>query len=100
MLLDYVTLLPQSEVQHRVGLPWETNETIEIPVPAVTAEYPRGKQASYESQNPVDVKQYGPTTPGPLGWVVGGRSGDKASDANVYELPNLLFYWTPLINNM
>jgi hypothetical protein len=31
----------------------------------------------------VDLKKYGPTTRGPLGWIVGGRSGDKASDANV-----------------
>jgi hypothetical protein len=49
-------------------------------------EYPRGKQTSYETKDPVDLKKYGPTTRGPLGWVVGGRSGDKASDANVYVL--------------
>jgi hypothetical protein len=53
-------------------------------------EYPRGKQTSYETKDPVDVKQYGPTTRGPLGWVVGGRSGDKASDANVYGVRTIL----------
>jgi hypothetical protein len=79
----YVTLLPQSEVQHRVVLPWNNNKNIDIPPSPTMAEYPRGKQNSYETKDPVDLKRYGPTTRGPLGWVVGGRSGDKASDANV-----------------
>ncbi|KAF2840323.1 DUF1446-domain-containing protein [Patellaria atrata CBS 101060] len=77
----YVTLLPQSEVIHRVILPW-LEKTINIPVCAVTKEYPRD-QPSYETRDPVDLKNYGPTTRGPMGWIVGGRSGDKASDANV-----------------
>lgn len=78
----YVSLLPQSEVQHRVVLPWLDNKSIDIRPSANMKEYPRD-QPSYETSNPVDLKQYGPTTRGPLGWVVGGRSGDKASDANV-----------------
>jgi hypothetical protein len=45
-------------------------------------EYP-SDQPSYETKDPVDLKKFGPTTRGPLGWIVGGRSGDKASDANV-----------------
>ncbi|KAH8680030.1 hypothetical protein BGZ60DRAFT_445451 [Tricladium varicosporioides] len=77
----YVTLLPQSEVNHRVCLPWE-DRTIEIPVTPKTQEFPRN-QLSYETSNPIDLKRFGPTTRGPLGWIVGGRSGDKASDANV-----------------
>jgi hypothetical protein len=74
----YVTLLAQSEVQHRVVLPWDNNKTLDILPPTTTETYPRN-QPSYETKDAVDLKQYGPTTRGPLGWVVGGRSGDKAS---------------------
>ncbi|KAI6783656.1 uncharacterized protein J7T54_005685 [Emericellopsis cladophorae] len=77
----YVTLLPQSEVKHRVELPW-MGKSIDIPVQNNVTTYPRD-QKSYECARPVDLTSYGPTTRGPLGWVVGGRSGDKASDANV-----------------
>lgn len=78
----FVTLLPQSEVRHQVELPW-AGKSIPIPVQKnVRADYPRD-QKSYETSDPVDLASFGPTTRGPLGWVVGGRSGDKASDANV-----------------
>lgn len=76
----YVTLLPQSEVKHKVELPW-LNRSIDIPVQNNVTTYPRD-QKSYETANAVDLDSFGPTTRGPLGWVVGGRSGDKASDAN------------------
>lgn len=78
----FVTLLAQSEVKHRVELPW-AGKSIDIPVQKNTrADYPRD-QKTYETANAVDLAEFGPTTRGPLGWVVGGRSGDKASDANV-----------------
>lgn len=78
----YVTLLPQAEVKHRVELPW-LGESVDIPVQKnIAAAYPRD-QKSYETADAVDLGSFGPTTRGPLGWVVGGRSGDKASDANV-----------------
>ncbi|KAM0272913.1 hypothetical protein ACHAQH_008497 [Verticillium albo-atrum] len=78
----YVTLLPQSSVKHRVELPW-ASRGIDIPVQQnVRVDYPRD-QKSYETHDPVDFAAFGPTTRGPLGWIVGGRSGDKASDANV-----------------
>lgn len=78
----YVTLLPQAEVQHRVVLPWQSNTVVDISPCQNTVDYPRD-QPSYDTKDPVDLKEFGPTTRGPLGWVVGGRSGDKASDANV-----------------
>lgn len=78
----YVTLLSQSDIQHRVVLPWENNKTICVPPCSNMKEYARD-QPSYETKDAVDLKTYGPTTRGPLGWIVGGRSGDKASDANV-----------------
>lgn len=78
----YVTLLAQSEVQHRVVLPWENNKVLDIAPCENTVDYPRD-QPSYETKGAVDLDSFGPTTRGPMGWVVGGRSGDKASDANV-----------------
>jgi hypothetical protein len=78
----YPTLLEQSHVQHRVVLPWESERVIEVRPAAQMIDYQRD-QPSYDTKDPADLSQYGPTTRGPLGWVVGGRSGDKASDANV-----------------
>ncbi|KAF2635233.1 DUF1446-domain-containing protein [Massarina eburnea CBS 473.64] len=77
----YVSLLPQTEVHHRVVLPW-LNKTLDIRPSTEMVEYPRD-QPSYETSNAVPLKSFGPTTRGPMGWVVGCRSGDKASDANV-----------------
>ncbi|KAI9873536.1 MAG: hypothetical protein M1823_007896, partial [Watsoniomyces obsoletus] len=81
----WAALLPQSEVQHSVELPWLGQS---IPVPAANTCKDYGKtydtrQWSYETPDPVDLASFGPTTRGPLGWVVMGRSGDKASDCNV-----------------
>ncbi|CAK7228054.1 hypothetical protein SBRCBS47491_006774 [Sporothrix bragantina] len=77
----WVALLPQDVVQHRAILEWN-NQIIDIPPPKVTQVYGR-RQNSYETDSPVDLSTFGPTTRGPLGWVVLGRSGDKASDANI-----------------
>jgi hypothetical protein len=79
----YVTLLDQTKVKHTVFLPWKTeNQSIDIPASPNMQVYARD-QPSYETSSAVDLKSFGPTTRGPLGWIVGGRSGDKASDANV-----------------
>lgn len=78
----WVALLPQSVIEHKAILEWENDRVIDIPAPKVTQAYPR-KQNSYETDSPVDLSTFGPTTRGPLGWVVMGRSGDKASDANI-----------------
>ncbi|KAI0150312.1 hypothetical protein GGR57DRAFT_504644 [Xylariaceae sp. FL1272] len=75
------TLLPQSVIKQRVCLEW-SDETIDIAVPQKTQEY-SGQQPSYETKDPVDLCHFGPTTRAPLGYVVLGRSGDKASNANV-----------------
>ncbi|KXL44419.1 hypothetical protein M433DRAFT_155056 [Acidomyces richmondensis BFW] len=81
----WAALLPQSEVTHAVNLMW-ASQSINIPVPTCMQEYGYSReerQWSYETRNPVSLDIFGPTTRGPLGWVVLGRSGDKASDANV-----------------
>ncbi|KEF53689.1 uncharacterized protein A1O9_10089 [Exophiala aquamarina CBS 119918] len=81
----WAALLPQSEVKHSVELPWLQQS---IPVPPAMSCKDYGKtyntrQWSYETLAPVALESFGPTTRGPLGWVVMGRSGDKASDCNV-----------------
>ncbi|KXJ86085.1 hypothetical protein Micbo1qcDRAFT_126833 [Microdochium bolleyi] len=75
------TLLAQDEIRQRAVLEW-SGETIDIPAPKETGEFSK-QQPSYDTADPVDLSNFGPTTRGPLGWVVMGRSGDKASDANV-----------------
>lgn len=80
----FVTLIPQSACRHRVHLLFgdESSRTpIDIALPPQTATY--GAQESYDTRNPVDLSSFGETVEAPLGWVALGRSGDKASDANV-----------------
>jgi hypothetical protein len=75
----YVTLLPQSDVEHRVHL-WDESSFVIPPPP---------KSKTYSAQQPSQqatekrVTDFGPTTRGPLGWIVHARSGDKGSNANV-----------------
>ena len=61
----YVTLLPQSEVKHKVELPW-LGRSIDIPVQKNVTTYPRD-QKSYETENSVNVSSFGPRTRGPRG---------------------------------
>jgi hypothetical protein len=77
----WAALLPQSEVQHRINLLW-ADKAVDIPPTLNLRQYDE-RQWSYETKNPVPLTSFGPTTRGPLGWIVLGRSGDKASDANV-----------------
>ncbi|KAK5166613.1 uncharacterized protein LTR77_008156 [Saxophila tyrrhenica] len=74
-------LLPQSEVQHRVHMLW-SGDVIDMPAPTNTSKHKR-QQPSYETEGAVDLSKYGETVRAPLGKVVLGRSGDKASDCNV-----------------
>ena len=80
----WAALLPQSAVKHSVELPW-LQKSIEVPSASNCKEYGKTyatRQWSYETKDPVDLESFGATTRGPLGWVVLGRSGDKASDCN------------------
>ncbi|KAJ5102412.1 hypothetical protein NUU61_004634 [Penicillium alfredii] len=84
----YVSLLPQSAVQHRVHLPWKptaSTQIVDIPPPPRTQIYPsrQPSQPTTHTDIMVDLQRdFGPTTRGPLGWIVHARSGDKGSDAN------------------
>ncbi len=83
----YVTLIPQSACNHRVHFLYDGKKSIDIPLPPKTAEY--GRQVSYDTKNPVPLESFGETVMAPLGYVALGRSGDKASDANVgFFVPN------------
>ncbi|KAF2217291.1 hypothetical protein CERZMDRAFT_109051 [Cercospora zeae-maydis SCOH1-5] len=81
----YVTLLPQIEVDHRVHL-WD-GSNFDVPPPQETKTYPKNQPnfptTLVEEQVDLSANPFGPTTPGPLGWIVHARSGDKGSNANV-----------------
>lgn len=77
----WVTLFPQSEINHQVHLLYNNGEITNMGYPIKTQTYPR-QQPSYETRKPVDLLSFGETVRAPLGYVVLGRSGDKASDAN------------------
>lgn len=75
----YVTLLPQSDVEHKVHL-WDGSE-FDIPPPDKAKTFPAQQPSQAVTANPVE--DFGPATRGPLGWIVHARSGDKGSNANV-----------------
>ncbi|KAL2869179.1 uncharacterized protein BJX67DRAFT_370847 [Aspergillus lucknowensis] len=76
----YVTLLPQEDIKHRVHLPFKNNTILDIAPPPKTATYPPRQPSQSLTTHP--STDFGPTTPGPLGWLVHARSGDKGPDAN------------------
>ncbi|KAL5338273.1 hypothetical protein BJX70DRAFT_408710 [Aspergillus crustosus] len=76
----YVTLLPQEDITHTVYFASKNKKTIAIPPPPKTKTYPPRQPSQALTTNP--KKCFGPTTPGPLGFVVHARSGDKGPDAN------------------
>lgn len=78
----FVSLIPQSAYNHRVHFLYSSLPSLTIDAPQNTKVYP-SLQPSYDTSNPVPLSQFGPTETAPLGYVVLGRSGDKASDANV-----------------
>ncbi|KAF4770742.1 hypothetical protein HAV15_013197 [Penicillium sp. str.  len=74
----FVTKFPQSLINHRIHL--HDGRTIDIALPSTfESRIPAPAQLSAH----VDVGSFGPTTRGPLGWIVHSRSGDKGSNANV-----------------
>ncbi|KAK6431388.1 hypothetical protein LTR95_012452 [Oleoguttula sp. CCFEE 5521] len=75
----YVTLLPQSSVEHKVHR-WDGTETTIDPPPA-TKTWP-SQQPSHPSTISPKL-DFGHITRGPLGSIVHARSGDKGSNANV-----------------
>lgn len=77
----FVSILPQDQANHICHLPFRgTSISIEPPRDTKPFLY---EQPSYETENPADLSVFGPTTAGPLGWIVHARSGDKGSDCNV-----------------
>lgn len=76
----YVTLLPQSAIQHRAHL-WD-GQILDIPPPPQTKTFPAQQPSEPEARN-LKSTNFGKTVRGPLGWIVHARSGDKGSNANV-----------------
>ncbi|EEH18551.1 hypothetical protein PABG_07611 [Paracoccidioides brasiliensis Pb03] len=78
----YVTLIPQTDVQHQAHLPW-LNKTIDIAPPPESKVWPYPQPSQPTTASPANLStDFGPTTRGPLGWIAHARSGDKGSDAN------------------
>jgi hypothetical protein len=77
-----VALIPQNVCKHRVHCLFGDGAVIDVPTPNRTEPYQK-QQPSYETTNPATLADFGETKQAPLGYVVLGRSGDKASDANV-----------------
>ncbi|CAI6339483.1 unnamed protein product [Periconia digitata] len=77
----WVTLLPQTELPLKVHFEWDNKKSLELPAPRVTKQYSR-QQESYDTASPADLCSFGETVRAPLGYIVAGRSGDKASDCN------------------
>lgn len=75
----YVTLLPQSEVQHKVH--FNGQDTI-VPPPPTTHVYAERQPSKEAPSISVDLDKFGPTVRAPLGTIVHARSGDKGSDCN------------------
>lgn len=77
----FVTVLPQDQVNHTCHLPFKgVSIPIKSPLDTVPFLY---EQPSFETKDRVDLSSFGPTTRGPIGWIVHARSGDKGSDCNV-----------------
>ncbi|RDW77748.1 hypothetical protein BP6252_05801 [Coleophoma cylindrospora] len=77
----WAALLKQDEINHKVQFLWD-GQSVDVP-PSKIMELYTTRQWSYETKDPLPLSSFGPTTRGPLGWRVLGRSGDKASDANI-----------------
>ncbi|EER26942.1 hypothetical protein D8B26_002558 [Coccidioides posadasii str. Silveira] len=78
----YVTLLPQSDVQHQAHLPW-LNTVLDIAPPSEAKVWPAQQPTQPVTGRLANVlTDFGPTIRAPLGSIVHARSGDKGSDAN------------------
>jgi hypothetical protein len=77
----YVTLLPQSKIQHQVHL--TSGEVVEIEPPLETKVYAQHQPTQDSTSNAVAAESFGATVRAPLGTIVHARSGDKGSDCNV-----------------
>jgi hypothetical protein len=59
---------------------WDESSFV-IPPPAKSKTYTAQQPSQLATEN--EKTEFGPTTRGPLGWIVHARSGDKGSNANV-----------------
>lgn len=75
----YVTLLPQSDVQHTVHF---GSQNTTVPPPPKTHTFAERQPSTDSPSISVDLEKFGPTERVPLGTIVHARSGDKGSDCN------------------
>lgn len=93
----YVTLLPQTSVQHVVHF---DSRTTTIPPPTQTHTFPIRQPSQPAPLNPIPLTSFGPTEHAPLGLIVNARSGDKGSDCNVGFWVRHADEYTWLINTL
>lgn len=77
----YVTLLPQSAIEHKAHL--SSGEAISIAPPSETKVWAKHQPTQDVTSNVVNAHNFGATVRVPLGTIVHARSGDKGSDCNV-----------------
>lgn len=77
----YVTLLPQSAIEHKVHL--ASGEALDIPPPSETKVWSQRQPTQHITATPRDLGDFGATVRAALGTIVHARSGDKGSDCNV-----------------
>ena len=77
----FVTLLPQSDVHHKVHL--SSGQALDVPPPSKTRLYSAQQPTQSHAVGGPVLHDFGKTERGPLGWIVHARSGDKGSNCNV-----------------
>ncbi|KAH6644287.1 hypothetical protein C7974DRAFT_18016 [Boeremia exigua] len=77
----YVTLLPQSAIEHKVHL--ASGETFIVPPPSHTKTWSKHQPTQDVTVASRHLGSFGHTVRAPLGSIVHARSGDKGSDCNV-----------------
>lgn len=81
-LAYYPALVSQNEIDESVSLSTPNGDKRISVGPPKTTE-PLQSRANYETQSPVSINSFGPTTSRPLGDIALARSGDKGANVNL-----------------
>ncbi|KAJ5745463.1 hypothetical protein N7520_010645 [Penicillium odoratum] len=81
-LAYFPALVAQSEIDESINI-FRDGEVQKISVGLPTKTEPLQARDNYETTNPVDLAQFGPTKDAPLGDIALARSGDKGANINL-----------------
>jgi hypothetical protein len=77
-LVYYPAIVPQSEIRETAHLvTGHSGISASFPADPIMVFESLKPRESFDTKDPVDLKEFGPTTLAPLGSVVWARSGDK-----------------------